>query len=149
MKHFVTLPYLLSMYSTSSGRGFLPLVTAVHEISPTCSCMRDPGEEECTIYTSVHYTDMIRCHMLCQPIRILCSLLFQTNFSFLHVKSCPEVNVSSVFKMAYVTKLKFHITRETFIYRLQSQPAVFLKEILAAMQIGFRQNEWTKYHVKA
>ena len=92
---------------------------------------------------------MIRCHMLCQPIRILCSLLFQTNFSFLHVKSCPEVNVSSVFKMAYVTKLKFHITRETFIYRLQSQPAVFLKEILAAMQIGFRQNEWTKYHVKA
>ena len=25
------------MYSTSSGRGFLPLVTAAHEISPTCS----------------------------------------------------------------------------------------------------------------
>ena len=44
MKHFVTLPYLLSMYSTSSGRGFLPLVTAAHEISPTCSCMRNPGE---------------------------------------------------------------------------------------------------------
>ena len=50
MKHFVTLPYLLSMYSTSSGRGFLPLVTAVHEISPTCSCMRNPGEEECMIH---------------------------------------------------------------------------------------------------
>ena len=44
MKHFVNLPYLLSMYSTSSGRGFLPLVTAAHEISPTCSCMRNPGE---------------------------------------------------------------------------------------------------------
>ena len=42
-------PYL-SMYSTSSGRGFLPLVTAVHEISPTCSCMLNPGEEECTIH---------------------------------------------------------------------------------------------------
>ena len=50
MKHFVTLPYLLSMYSTSSGRGFLPLVTAAHEISPTCSCMRNPGEEECMIH---------------------------------------------------------------------------------------------------
>ena len=32
------------MYSTSSGRGFLPLVTAAHEISPTCSCMLNPGE---------------------------------------------------------------------------------------------------------
>ena len=38
------------MYSTSSGRGFLPLVTAAHEISPTCSCMRNPGEEECMIH---------------------------------------------------------------------------------------------------
>ena len=37
------------MYSTSSGRGFLPLVTAAHEITPTCSCMRDPV----VIYTSV------------------------------------------------------------------------------------------------
>ena len=27
VKYFVTLPYLLSMYSTSSGRGFLPLVS--------------------------------------------------------------------------------------------------------------------------
>ena len=32
------------MYLTSSGRGFLPLVTAAHEISPTCSCMLYPGE---------------------------------------------------------------------------------------------------------
>ena len=47
---FFTLPYLLSMYSTSSGRGFLPLVTAAHEISPTCSCMHNPGEEECMIH---------------------------------------------------------------------------------------------------
>ena len=39
------------MYSTSSGRGFLPLVTAAHEISPTCSCMLNPGkEEECMIH---------------------------------------------------------------------------------------------------
>ena len=38
------------MYSTSSGRGFLPPVTAAHEISPTCSCMRNPGEEECMIH---------------------------------------------------------------------------------------------------
>ena len=38
------------MYSTSSGRGFLPLVTAAHEISPTCSCMSNPGEEECMIH---------------------------------------------------------------------------------------------------
>ena len=51
--------------------------------------------------------------------------------------------------MAYVTKLKFHITRETFIYRLQSQPAVFLKEILAVMQKWpSAKNEWMKYHVK-
>ena len=42
MKHFVTLPYLLSMYSTSSGRGFLPLVTAAHEISPSYSCKSNP-----------------------------------------------------------------------------------------------------------
>ena len=38
------------MYSTSSGRGFLPLVTAAHEISPSCSCMCNPGEEECMIH---------------------------------------------------------------------------------------------------
>ena len=44
------------MYSTSSGRGFLPLVTAAHEISPTCSCMRNPGEEECMI----HIRDVFR-----------------------------------------------------------------------------------------
>ena len=42
------------MYSTSSGRGFLPLVTAAHEISPTCSCMRNPGEEECMIHIRGH-----------------------------------------------------------------------------------------------
>ena len=41
------------MYSTSSGRGFLPLVTAAHEISPTCSCMCNPGEEECMIHIRV------------------------------------------------------------------------------------------------
>ena len=30
------------MYSTSSGRGFLPLVTAAHEISPSYSCKSNP-----------------------------------------------------------------------------------------------------------
>ena len=40
--NFVTLPYLLFMYSTSNGKGFSPLVTAAHEISPTCSCMLNP-----------------------------------------------------------------------------------------------------------
>ena len=34
MKYFVTLPYLLSMYLTSSGRGFLPLVSWDQAVSP-------------------------------------------------------------------------------------------------------------------
>ena len=34
MKHFVTLPYLLSMYLSSSGRGFLPLVSWDQAVTP-------------------------------------------------------------------------------------------------------------------
>ena len=34
MKHFVTLPYLLSMYLTSSGRGFLPLDSWDQAVTP-------------------------------------------------------------------------------------------------------------------
>ena len=46
------------MYSTSSGRGFLPLVTAAHEISPTCSCKINPGVSS-GIYTSVNFFQIV------------------------------------------------------------------------------------------
>ena len=55
----ILLPYptYFLLYSTSSGRDFLPLVTAAHEISPTCSCMRNPGEEECMIQIRALYLE--------------------------------------------------------------------------------------------
>ena len=58
MKHFVALPYLLSMYLTSSGRGFLPLVswdqavTSVY-IVLTAACSIQGKEEECIIHIRV------------------------------------------------------------------------------------------------
>ena len=62
MKHFVTLPYLLSMYLTSSGRGFLPLVswdqavTSVY-IVLTAACSIQEKEEECMIHIRVLSTN--------------------------------------------------------------------------------------------
>ena len=52
MKHFVTLPYLLSMYLTSSGRGFLPLVSWDQAVTPvyivlTAAYSIQGKEEEC------------------------------------------------------------------------------------------------------
>ena len=55
MKHFVTLPYLLSMYLTSSGRGFLPLVSWDQAVTPvyivlTAAYSIQGKEEECMIH---------------------------------------------------------------------------------------------------
>ena len=49
------------MYSTSSGRGFLPLVTAAHEISPSYSCKSNPVVGS-GIYTSVAQVDLSTSH---------------------------------------------------------------------------------------
>ena len=58
MKHFVTLPYLLSMYLTSSGRGFLPLVSWDQAVTPvyivlTAAYSIQGKEEECMIQCPV------------------------------------------------------------------------------------------------
>ena len=55
VKHFVTLPYLLSMYLTSSGRGFLPLVSWDQAVTPvyivlTAAYSIQGKEEECMIH---------------------------------------------------------------------------------------------------
>ena len=47
------------MYSTSSGRGFLPLVTAAHEISPSYSCKSNPVVGS-GIYTSVAVCKLVQ-----------------------------------------------------------------------------------------
>ena len=52
VKHFVILPPLYSMLSPLVWAHILPLVTAAHEISPSCSCKINPGVVR-VIYTSV------------------------------------------------------------------------------------------------
>ena len=61
MKHFVTLPYLLSMYLTSSGRGFLPLVSWDQAVTPvyivlTAACAIQGKEEECDTHPCCKFT---------------------------------------------------------------------------------------------
>ena len=68
MKHFVTLPYLLSVYLTSSGRGFLPLVSWDQVVTPvyivlTAAHSIQGKEEECMIHIRGVSTSRHSCYM--------------------------------------------------------------------------------------
>ena len=114
MKHFVTLPYLLSMYSTSSGRGFLPLVIAAHEISPTCSCMRNPGEGECMIHIRENHV-ILPC-LYVTYCNCVCSLLTE----------CSKTNLDK--------KIRIFLVKRSTRYQIKLHLQVIFSRAAQSMQ---------------